>query len=127
MSSQFGDARTQQQVNFAAAAALNAEVVGTDADTGENSFTPRSGNRILDVVHTVDPIAGLLYTLKSRRQERRRVIGRTQAFLTTFTGDKRVGFPIALAPGFFQYVNLQTLGALTAQNYVITYQNPLSL
>lgn len=127
MSSQFGDSRTQIQINFAAAGALNTEVVGTDADTGENSFTPRAGNRIIDVVHTVDPIAGLLYTLKTRRQERRRVLGRTQAFLTTFTGDKRIGFPIALAAGFFQLVNLQTLGALTAQNYVITLQNPLSL
>lgn len=125
--SQFGDSRTQIQIDFVAAGALDTEVVGTDTDTGENSFTPRAGNRIIDIVHTVDPAAGLLYTLKTRRQERRRVLGRTQAFLTTFTGDKRIGFPIALAAGFFQFVNLQTLGALTAQNYVVTLQNPLSL
>jgi len=125
--SAFGDARTQVQIDFVAAAALDTEVVGTDADTGENSFTPKSANRILDVVMDVNAAAGLLYTLKTRRQERRRVLGRTAAFSTAFTGDKRIGFPVALAAGFFQYVNLQTLGALTAQNYIVTYQNPLNL
>ena len=127
MSSQFGDTRTQVQITFAAAAALATEVVGTDLDTGENSFTPRSANRIIDVVHDVDPAAGLTYVLKTRRQERRRVLGRTPVFLTTFTGDKRIGMPIALAGGFFQYVNVQQAGALTSQDYIVTYQNPLNL
>jgi len=35
LSSNFGDQRTQVQMTFAAAAALNTEVVGTDLDTGE--------------------------------------------------------------------------------------------
>ena len=125
--SAFGDLRTQAQINFAVPAALNVETVGTDADTGENSFTPRSPNRILDIVHTVNPIAGLLYTLKTRRQERRRTLGRTAQFSTAFTGDKRVGFPVGLGNGFFQYVELQTLGALTVQSYIVTYQTPLTL
>jgi len=125
--SAFGDQRTQVQLTFAAAAALNTEVVGTDLDTGENSFTPRNGNRILDIVHDIDPAAGLTYVLKTRRQERRRVLGRTPTFLTTFTGDKRVGFPIGLSAGFFQYVNIQQAGALTSLDYIVTYQNPLSL
>jgi len=125
--SQFGDNRTQAQYTFVAPAALNVEVVGTDLDTGENSFTPRSPNRILDVVHDIDPAAGLTYVLKTRRQERRRVLGRTPTFLTTFTGDKRVGFPIGLGAGFFQLVNIQQAGALTSLDYIVTYQNALSL
>jgi len=125
--SQFGDNRTQAQYTFAAAGALNTEVVGTDLDTGENSFTPRSQNRILDIVHDIDPAAGLTYVLKTRRQERRRVLGRTPTFLTTFTGDKRVGFPIGLGAGFFQLVNIQQAGALTSLDYIVTYQNALSL
>jgi len=127
MSSNFGDQRTQVQMTFAAAGALNTEVVGTDLDTGENSFTPRAGNRILDIVHDIDPAAGLTYVLKTRRQERRRVLGRTPTFLTTFTGDKRIGFPIGLSAGFFQMVNIQSAGALTSLDYIVTYQNPLSL
>ena len=125
--SQFGDNRTQAQYTFGVPAALNVEVVGTDLDTGENSFTPRSANRILDVVHDIDPAAGLTYVLKTRRQERRRVLGRTPTFLTTFTGDKRVGFPIGLGAGFFQLVNIQQAGALTSLDYIVTYQNALSL
>jgi len=124
--SAFGDTRTQVQMDFAAGV-VNTETVGADTDTGENSFTPKSANRILDVVHDINPAAGLLYTLKTRRQERRRVIGRTAAFSTAFTGDKRIGFPISLAAGFFQYVTVQTGGAATLQNYIITYQNPLNL
>ena len=125
--SAFGDNRTQAQYTFGVPAALNVEVVGTDLDTGENSFTPRSANRVLDIVHDIDPAAGLTYVLKTRRQERRRVLGRTPTFLTTFTGDKRVGFPIGLGAGFFQLVNIQQAGALTSLDYIVTYQNALSL
>jgi len=124
--SAFGDTRTQVQMDFGTGV-IQTETVGADADTGENSFTPKSGNRILDVVHDVNPAAGQLFTLKTRRQERRRVIGRTAAFSTAFTGDKRIGFPVALAAGFFQYVTIQTAGTAVAQNYIITYQNPLNL
>lgn len=130
MSLNLGDARTSIQLDQAAApAALNTEVVCRDVDTGETSFTPRSNNRIIDIKNTVDPAGGELFTLKTRRQERRRVVGRTNDFLTTFTGSMRPTFPIALAAGFFQFVNIQTAtgAGLAVQSYDVTLQNPLSL
>lgn len=107
--------------------ALGAETLMSDLDTGETSFTPRQANRIIDVVHDIDPAAGLIRQLKTRRGERRRIIGITPNFLTTFTGAQRIGLPIGLGAGFFQYIEVPRAGALTDQNYIITYQNPLAL
>lgn len=118
--------KTQYQINFAAAGALNTDVVGTDADTGINFFTPVKGNVITDIQHTADPAAGLLYTLFTRRTNfRRTALGRTPNFLTTFNGEVRSGFPKALGAGFLQFVEQQNAGALTAQNYIITTIRPL--
>jgi len=128
MSAQAGGLRTQQRLfSDTSTGALNAETLISDLDTGETSFTPRNPNRIIDVTHDIDPAAGLVRLLKTRRQERRRLLGSTPNFLTTFTGDKRPGMPIDLAPGFFQYVEVPVAGALTDQNYLVTYQNPLNL
>lgn len=120
--------RTEQQVNFAAPGALNADVVGTDADTAETSFSPRAANVLADLKHTADPAAGLLYTLFVRRQNlSRNRIGMTGDFLIGFNGRIRPNMPKRLNPGFFQWVEQQNAGALTAQNYLVTYAAPLSV
>lgn len=120
--------RYQQQVNFAAAGALNTDVVGTDADTAINNFIPRTPNMMLDIKHTLDPAAGLLYTLFVRRQQLSRTrIGTTGDFLVTFNGRIRPNMPKGLMAGFFQWVQQQNLGALTAQNYIVTYAQPLAV
>lgn len=118
--------KTQLQINFAAAGALNVDVVGTDADTGINQFTPLQRNFISDAQHTTDPAAGLVYTLFVRRLNfRRAAIGRTPNFLVGFNGELRPGFPKQLNPGFLQFVQQQNAGALTAQNYILTTATPL--
>lgn len=128
MSMQDSPVRYQQQINFAAPSALATDTVGTDADTAINNFIPRNSNLILDVKHTIDPVAGLLYTLFVRRQQLSRTrIGTTGDFLTTFNGRTRPNMPKALMGGFFQWVEQQNAGALTAQNYIITYAQPLAV
>lgn len=118
--------KTQLQINFAAPGALNTDVVGTDADTGIDQFTPLQRNFISDVQHVLDPGAGLTYTLfVSRLNFRRAAIGRTANFLTTFNGELRPGFPKQLNPGFMQFREQQNAGALTAQNYIVTTARPL--
>lgn len=118
--------KTQYQINFAAAGALNTDVVGTDNDTGINFFTPLRQNLITDIQHDLDPAAGLTYTLFTRRTNFRRTrLGSSANFLTTFNGEVRSGFPKALGAGFFQFVNQQNAGALTAQNYIVTTIRPL--
>lgn len=120
--------RAQQQVNFAAPSALNTDTVGTDADTAVNQFSPLADNLIIDTVHTADPAAGLLYTLFVRRADLSRTrIGVTGNFLTTFNGRVRPNMPKGLRKGFFQWVEQQSAGALTAQNYIITYARPLAV
>jgi hypothetical protein len=113
-------ARYQQQINFAAPGALNTDVVGTDADTAQNQFIPRTANILLDVKHTADPGAGLLYTLFVRRQNLSRSrIGTTGDFLTTFNGVQRPNMPKGVNPGFFQWVE--------QQNYLAVWAQPLTL
>lgn len=121
-------ARYQQQINFAAPTALNTDVVGTDADSGVNQFIPRRPNVLLDIKHTLDPAGGLLYTLYIRRQNLSRTrIGVTGDFLTTFNGVMRPNMPKGVNAGFFQWVEQQNAGALTAQNYLAIWQEPLSV
>lgn len=118
--------RYQQQVNFAAPGALATDVVGTDADVGVNQFFPKQSLMLLDVKHTADPAAGLLYTLFVRRLQLSRTrIGTTQDFLVAFNGRVRPNMPKGINPGFFQWVEQQGAGALTAQNYLMTYDKPL--
>jgi hypothetical protein len=118
--------KTQIQINFAAPGALNTDVVGTDSDTGINQFNLVQPNIIADIQHTVDPAAGLVYTLFVRRLNfQRTALGRTPNFLTTFTGERRSGMPKALRAGFMQFAEQQNAGALTAQNYIITTIRPL--
>lgn len=120
--------KTQIQINFAAPAALNADVLGADADIAITQFNLLSPNIVTDIEHTLDPVAGLTYTLFTRRLNFvRTALGRTPNFLTTFDGERRSGMPKALKAGFVQFVEQQNTGALTAQNYIITTQLPLSI
>ena len=120
--------KTQVQINFAAPAALNADVVGADSDIGITQFNLLNPNVVTDIQHTIDPAAGLTFTLFSRRFNFvRKALGRTPNFLTTFDGESRSGMPIGLKAGFVQFVEQQNSGALTAQNYIITTINPLSI
>jgi len=119
--------KTQLQFNFAAPGALNTDVVGTDDDTGTNQFSPRNVNAITDITNVLDPAAGLTFALFVRRLAGARArLGAASNFLTTLVGTK-AGFPKGLAPGFFQLVEQQTLGALTAQQYSVTFAQPLAV
>lgn len=118
----------QMQINFAAPTALNTDTVFTDADTGATFYQPLGDNIVLDVKHTADPAAGLLYTLFTRRQDlSKKRIGATGDFLTTFNGAVRPNMPRGLKAGWFQFVEQQNLGALTAQNYLVTFAMPLTV
>jgi hypothetical protein len=120
--------RYQQQINFGVPTALNTDTVFADADTAINFLNPRANNMILDIKHTADPAAGLLYTLFVRRQQLSRTrIGTTQDFLVGFNGRIRPNMPKAIMGGFFQWVEQQNLGALTAQNYLVLYAQPLAV
>lgn len=118
----------QMQINFAAAGALNTDVNFTDADTGATFYQLRAGNIITDVKHTLDPAAGLLYTLFVGRQDlSRKRVGTTGDFLTTFNGAQRPNMPRGIAGGWFRFLEQQNAGALTAQNYLVTFQQPLAV
>ena len=122
--------KTVLQINFAIPAALATDTVGTDAVTGVNQFTPRTQNVIKDVRHAVDPVAGLNFTLLSRRlDEKRKTIGFTPDFITTnVRKPSAIGDDgLVLNNGFLQFVEQQLAGALTAQNYLITLLQPLNV
>lgn len=108
-----------RQVNQAAAGALNTDVTMTDSQTGLGFQTLGTPNRILDITNAVDPAAGLLFIIKLVRNGRE-VRRWTPAQLLT-TVDRHVGFPVDVAGGNVQWFGQQTLGALTAQNYLVTY------
>lgn len=118
--------KTQIQVNFAAPAALNADVLGAENTIGLNNFNLLQPNVITDIQNVLDPAAGLTYTLFTRRlNDIRKKLGITANFLTTFNGEKRPNMPIGLGQGLFQFVEQQGAGALTAQNYLVTTVQPL--
>lgn len=122
--------KTVAQMNFAAPAALNTDTIGTDALTTVTQFTPKTKNIIRDIRHTVDPVAGLNYTLLSRRlDQRRKTVGFTPDFITTnVRKPSAIGDAgLVLNEGFFQWVEQQLAGALTAQNYLITFDLPLNV
>ena len=108
-----------RQINQAAAGALNTDVTLTDQQTGLTFQTLSRGNRLLDITNAADPAAGLLYLLKMVRNGREVRRWTAQMLLTTI--DRHVGFPVDLNPGNIQWVGQQSLGALTAQNYLATY------
>jgi hypothetical protein len=120
--------KTQIQMNFAAAGALNTDVLGAESTIGLTQFQILTPNIITDIQNTIDPAAGLTYTLFTRRLNNiRKQLGATPNFLTTFNGVKRPNMPIGLGAGMVQFVNQQNAGALTAQNYLITTVQPLAV
>ena len=122
--------KTVAQVNFAAPAALNQDTIGTDAITTVNQFQPKTANLIRDIRHAVDPAAGLNFTLLTRRlDQRRKTLGFTPDFITTnVRKPSAIGEAgLILNPGFFQWVEQQLAGALTAQDYLITLDQPLNV
>lgn len=118
--------KTQITMLFAAPAALNEDVVGTEKTIGISSFNLLTPNVITNIQNELDPAVGLTYTLYTKRlNDVRKQLGVTANFLTSFTGEIRPNFPIGLAAGFFQFAEQQNAGALTAQNYLITTIQPL--
>lgn len=108
-----------RQVNQAAAGALNTDVTLTDAQTALTFQTLSRSNRLLDITNASDPAAGLLYLLKLVRLGREVRRWTAQMLLTTI--DRHVGFPVDVVAGQIQWVGQQSLGALTAQNYLATF------
>jgi len=122
--------KTVLQINFAIPAALATDTVGTDAITGVNQFTPRTQNVIKDVRMAVDAVAGLNFTLLTRRlDEKRKTIGFTPDFISTnVRKPSAIGDDgLVLNAGFLQFVEQQLAGALTAQAYLITLLQPLNV
>lgn len=112
-----------KQVNMAAPGALNTDVILTDPQTGFTFLLLNQGNRIVDITNAADPAAGLLYLLKLVRNGREVRRWTAAMFLTTV--NVHVGFPVDLIQGQIQFVGQQTLGALTAQNYMVTFATDL--
>jgi len=118
------------QINFAIPAALATDTVGTDAITGVTEFTPKTSNVIKDVRMAVDAVAGLNFTLLTRRlDEKRKTVGFTPDFITTnVRKPSAIGDDgLILNAGFLQFVEQQLAGALTAQDYLITLLQPLNV
>jgi len=119
-----------QQIDFGVPTALNVDTVGTDALTAVNSFTPKTRDLVKDVRMLVDAAAGLNFTLLTRRlDQNRKTVGFTGDFITTnVRKPSAIGDAgLLLNAGFFQWVEQQLAGALTAQSYIITYAAPLNV
>jgi len=116
---------TVKQMDQAAAGALNTDVTLSDLATGENFWTNSRDNFIQDITNLADPAAGLRYFVKTERNGKERKRWYSAMLLTTFNGAVRPGFPVFLGKGQVQWVGQQTLGALTAQSYLVTLQHEL--
>jgi len=116
---------TVKQIDQAAAGALNTDVTLSDLATGENFWTNSRDNFIQDITNLADPAAGLRYFVKTERNGKERKRWYSAMLLTTFNGVVRPGFPVFLGRGQVQWVGQQTLGALTAQSYLVTLQHEL--
>jgi len=119
-----------QQSDFGIPTALNTDTVGVDALTGVNSFTPKTQDLIKDIRMLVNAVAGLNFTLLTRRlDQNRKIVGFTGDFITTnVRKPSAIGEDgLLLNAGFFQWVEQQLAGALTAQSYIITYAVPLNV
>lgn len=119
-----------QQIDFAIPAALNTDTVGVDALTAVNSFTPKTPTLIRDIRMLVDAAATLNFTLLTRRLDQgRKTVGFTGDFISTnVRKPSAIGDAgLLLNAGFFQWVEQQLAGVLTAQSYIITYEQPLNV
>jgi len=116
---------TVKQINMAAPGALNTDVTLTDQATGDRFWTVSRDNFIVDITNAIDPIAGLQYFLTTTRNGKERKRWFSAMLLTTFNGESRPGFPVLFGKGQVNWVAQQTLGALTAQNWLVTLQHEL--
>jgi len=114
-----------KQINGAAPGALALNVTLTDQATGDRFWTNSRDNFIMDITNAIDPIAGLQYFLTTQRNGKERKRWFSSMLLTTFNGAVRPGFPVFFGKGQVSWVMQQTLGALTAQNFLITLQHEL--
>jgi len=114
-----------RQINMAAPGALNTDVTLTDQQTGDRFWTNSRNNFIQDITNEADPAAGLRYLITTQRNGKERKRWYSAMLLTTFNGAVRPGFPVALVQGQLNWVGQQTLGALTAQNWLVTLQHDL--
>lgn len=114
-----------KQINGAAPGALNLDVTLTDQATGDRFWTNSRDNFIEDITNAIDPAAGLQYFLTTQRNGKERKRWFSSMLLTTFNGESRPGFPVFFGKGQVSWVMQQTLGALTAQNFLVTLQHEL--
>jgi len=114
-----------RQVNFAAAGALNQDRIFTDDQSGDAFWTNSRDNWIFNLTNAIDPVAGLQYFYKTHRNGKEKKRWYSNMLLTTFTGETRPSFPQFLGKGQLQWVLQQTLGALTAQNLLVSLQHDL--
>jgi hypothetical protein len=108
---------------MAAAGALNTDVILTDPQTGFTFLLLNLANRVVDITNVIDPAAGLTYILKLVRNGRE--VRRWAASMFITTVNVHVGFPVDVDPGQIQFIGQQTLGALTAQKYNVTFATDL--
>jgi len=114
-----------RQIDMAAPGALNTDVTLTDLQTGLTFWTNVRANFIQDITNLADPAAGVRYFLKTERNGKERKRWYSTNLLTTFNGESRPGFPVALPPGQLSWVAQEILGALTAQSWLVTLQHDL--
>lgn len=109
------------RILFGVPTGLNVDTFMADFDTNNNFYSLTKNNRILNIANEADPAAGLLYLLKLQRDGRKSRQWFSNQLLTTFQNTVRPGFPYDLAAGQVQFVEQQLSGALTAQNYNVTW------
>jgi len=114
-----------RQIDQAAAGALDVDVTLTDLQTGDRFWTNSRQNFIQDITNAIDPIAGLQYLVTTQRNGKETKRWYSAMLQTAFNGESRPGFPVLLRPGQINWVGQQTLGALTAQSYLVTLQHDL--
>jgi len=114
-----------RQIDMAAPGALNTDVTLTDLQTGLTFWTNSRDNFIQDITNLADPAAGLRYLVTTQRNGKEKKRWYASSLLTTFNGESRPGFPVVLGRGQLTWVGQQSLGALTAQSYLVTLQHDL--
>jgi hypothetical protein len=113
------------EVDFGAPSALLTDTVGSDPTNSLNAWTIRNNNAIQEIRHIVEPASTIVYGLYVRRLDgSKRLIGSTPDFAQAKIAQSQMPFPIGV--GYFQWVEQQIAGALTAQKYTIKYVAPLA-
>lgn len=114
-----------REIRFASGA-IGTEVVFTDPQLpGVPFWGLTSPNWILDIVHTIDPGAADIYTLRTTRQGKESKRWFTAGLQREIDTGKRPGIPVRFDPGQVQWTNEQTAGVSAAQNYLVMLQHEL--